>query len=139
MLKIRVQNSSGDRYFIASQMENFDAEFNAYMSCEKEINRPLRLRTQKKRITSESDEQIEVPSPKRYNRKYSNKIMQFLLENISGNHFCSEINDSYDVSAQFSVFDDERLPSENEQNVNSCDRMDGEISTSAATQSKQIR
>lgn len=66
--------SSGDRYLISSQMERYDIELNTYMSDQKEIDRRLRLQSQMAKITIESDEDIEFPSPKRYNRKYSNTV-----------------------------------------------------------------
>lgn len=67
------------------------------------------------------------------------------LMNISGNHFCSEINDLYVVSPQLNVFDnvsmddtfDEQLLPETNQNVINISA-DKEISTSATTQSEQI-
>lgn len=66
--------------------------------------------------------------------------MQFFY--ISGDHFCSDIHDSYDASAQLSVFDKfgEQLPPETTQSVvNSSDELVEEISASAAVQSKQTR
>lgn len=68
---------SGDRYLMASQEESFDIEFQAYTSHQKEIDRCVRLRSQMTRISFESDEEMEDPNPKRYNRKYSNSHAVF--------------------------------------------------------------